>query len=551
MITWLQTAFLKHNKIIFGALMVVVIVTFVLYVGPYGMGGGGDRGMRVERRDFFGFNLNNANDQQAMIQSAMISAQLNPDLGIDRNSLEHFAYARAAALGIANQIGIPAPGQSRLDRFIRSRDVFMDPETGRFSAAQYQEWLTMVRMSLGMSEAAIARVLKDDYRITQVLEVLSGPGFQLPFEQRQNYVDGQTSWEIMIATKSLADFEVDLDPEVEVLREFYNSNTARYRVADRLQVQAAQFQANRFMHHVATPGEMELEAFFDRFSFRYQNFPTEENPDVEPVTLDDPEVRQRVINDFRMERATRLARESSDAFLGELWDAEVARNSPDLPSIVERFGGVLREVAPFARGEAAFDPMIPNTTRQNAWMFVEGDRFYTDIGQTRDGAVVLLVQELIPAHLPPFEEVSERVRADWIQQERRRLFADSGEEVRSDLLAELDLGADFEQAASARGLAVERLDTFTGVNPPRALLMSNAWSQVRNMQPGELSRMTMEANQGTFVFVIDRILPDVDFADPEVLADLEAAQLARRATAGWLIVSELANARLASLGDLF
>lgn len=270
-----------------------------------------------------------------------------------------------------------------------------------------------------------------------------------------------------------------------------------------------------------------------------------------PVSLDDPEIRERVLNDFRLERATRLAREASDAFLGELWDANVTRNAANLGEIVSRFGGVTREVAPFARGETAFDPMIPNTTRQNAWMFVEGERFYTDIGQTRDGAVVLLVQELIPAHLPAFEAVSEQVRADWIQQERRTLFADAGEQLRAELQQAVADGYDFEELASQSGLAVERLDAFQGNNPPRNLLMSNAWSQVRNLYPGELSRMTMEADRGIFVYVVDRVRPDVNFEDPEVLAEMEAGQLARRSTAGWLVVSEIANARLASLGDLF
>lgn len=225
-------------------------------------GGGGDRNMRVERRDFFGFNLNNPNDQQALIQSAMISAQLNPELGIDRNSLDQFAFARAAALGIANQIGVPAPSSEQLDRFVRNKDVFADPESGQFSPSQYREWLAMVQVSLRMSEAMVARVLKDDYRISQVLEVLSGPAFQLPFEQRQDFIEGETSWDILIATKSMADFEVDLEPEVEVLRAFYNSNTARYRVPERLRVKAAQFQANNFVAQVSNPGEMELQAFF-------------------------------------------------------------------------------------------------------------------------------------------------------------------------------------------------------------------------------------------------------------------------------------------------
>ena len=34
MITWLQNFFLKHNKWLFGSLLVVIIVTFVLTIGP-------------------------------------------------------------------------------------------------------------------------------------------------------------------------------------------------------------------------------------------------------------------------------------------------------------------------------------------------------------------------------------------------------------------------------------------------------------------------------------------------------------------------------------
>lgn len=552
MITWLQTFFLKHNKWLFGVLLIVIIVTFVLTIGPQSFFGGPSVQQR-ERVDFYGFNLSSPNDQQALFNSAEISIILNPELGVSRNQLADYAYLRAAGLGMARDLGIPRPSRAQMEGFIRGKMIFRDFESGEFSAESYNQMLNMLEAGTQFSRESIARVLREDWQIAQVRRMLAGPGVELPFEQKQNFLAQETQFDVVIARVNYDDFRPEMEASHSELYEFYQSNPDRYEERRKIRVTALFFEPDVFHSRVEIPSDSVLQTYFDRNRFIYEaerERPAEGEDPLPPLLLD--EVRSRVIADYRSEQAGRAAEAASESFSVKLWEREIARGSDAFQALVEEYGVRKEQLDPFARNRAPAHPRISRQLMDSMWMFSAGQaRYFSDIGQLRDGgAVVLVFDEVIPERLPPFEEVMEVVEADWMRENRRRLFSDHGEDLHAELRERMDSGEDFVSAAEAMGLFVESVDTFKGDEVPQRLQRLRAWQVSRNLPAGAVSRMSMETSEGIFIYMRDRVAPEIDYDSEEFLAFVDDYEDFLAQAKGWARLSELADRKMAALvGD--
>src|SRR5262245_56385946 len=74
MISWIQKYFQHHFKTVFAILLAVTIVSFIMTIGAAPGIGRADR--RAIDRNFFGYNLNRADDQHRLGGDASISADL-------------------------------------------------------------------------------------------------------------------------------------------------------------------------------------------------------------------------------------------------------------------------------------------------------------------------------------------------------------------------------------------------------------------------------------------------------------------------------------------
>lgn len=552
MITWLQTFFLKHNKWLFGVLLIVIIVTFVLTIGPQSFFGGPSVQQR-ERVDFYGYNLSSPNDQQALFNSAEISIILNPELGVNRNQLADYAYLRAAGLGIARELGIPRPRPAQMEDFIRGKMIFRDFESGEFSAESYNQMLSMLESGTQFSREAIARVLREDWQIAQVRRILGGPGIELPFEQKQNFLSQETVFDVVVARVNYDDFRPEMEATDGELYEFYQDHSDRYEERRKIRVTALYFEPDAFRDRVQIPEDSVLRTYFDRNRFIYESErerPAEGEEPLPPLTLD--EVRSQVIDDYRLEQSGRAAEEASESFSVKLWEREIARDSDAFQALVEEYRITKESLDPYARNRAPAHPRINRQLLESMWMFSAGQaRYFSDIGELRDGgAVVLVFDEVIPERLPPFEEVVELVESDWMRENRRRLFSDHGEDLYSELRERLNGGESFVAAAESLGLRTENPDAFKGGEAPQSLQRLRAWQQNRNLPTGSLSRMTLESSEGIFIYMQNREVPEVDYESEEFLAFVDEYEDFLAQAKGWSRLREIADSKMARLvGD--
>ena len=543
MITSLQNFFLKHNKWLFGGLLIVIIVTFVLTIGPQSFFGSGASSQR-QSLNYYGYDLTSESDQRSMAFTAEISAILHPELRLRREQLMDYAYLRVAALGMANQLGIPQPGKDELARYVETLLIFADPATGEFSAESYNRMMDSLQTSARYNRESIGTVLRADYRIAEVRRALGGPDYSLPHEVRQDYLDQQTTFGIALARFDYAAFEPEIAATDEALLQFFNENPTRYEIEETLLVDALLFKAEAYLDGVQAPDESALEVYFASNAARYQPAPVEGQEAVE-VTLAD--VRDQVVTDWKTREARKIAAKKGEAFSLKLWQDSVALDSDTYAAMVNDFGVEVRELPAYSRNSAPASREVPAELLNSMWIFASNpNRYFSDIAQIADGAVVLVKRGLTEARMPEFEEVKAMVARDFAASEKRRLFSEKGAELYAEFTARLG-NESFSDIASSLGLEVESLEPFSGTQPPRELLASTLWDQVRFLDEGRVTRMVINGNLGTFACVTSKEVPEIDESSEDYSTFVAQRTNVLGDAMGWARLREITDNSLSRL----
>lgn len=544
MITWLQNFLLKHNSWLMTSLLAVIVAVFVFSVGPTSFF---HRDSQRQRQiDYYGFDLSNPKVAQDLQRKAEVSYALNrPAIAQD-----DYLYARIAALGLAHQMGILPPTEAELKDYVMGLELFQNPETGKFSKERYDEILTIVTTGYQLDEVKFTQLLRDEWVIGQVLKAISGPGYGSAFLDFKSYQAFYTEYKLKVAELDFANFTVPEKPSEEDLRAFYDENPGAYTVPEKLKATAVIIPYERYLERVAEPSDAEVQAYYDRNGWRYVGNPTVgadgKLQQGQPMSLE--EARPRVLADLKMDRARALAAEQAVEFTVALDEEDVPRDSEAFNAAVARFGAHLEVVEPYTRAQTQGSARISKGLLEDLWNYREGNRYFTNGGQTSAGGVVLVRDAFIPETIPPFEEVRAQVEAKWQESSKRRAFTARGLALHKELAEAVAAGQPFADAAQAAGMIVRDIEPFNGQSVPyefnQGRQLGSEWDQLRLLSQGEVSNMQQRSDKGVIVYIEKKTLPDVTADTPEVktVIDENARQMA--ASLGWKTVLEIASKTL-------
>lgn len=548
MITRLQNLLLKHNRWLFSGLLIVVIVAFVLTIGNQGFSNR-DESMTRESREYFGYDLNNPKDSEKAYTHASVSAQINPDLRISpRNPavLQQYMIMRISALGLANEVGIAEPTREQLEAFIQTREAFKDRSTEEFSADQYTSFRDYMDAQIEDGGQTLSLVLKEDYRIEKIRDLLGGPGFVLPSEVSLEYLENNTKWNVSHAKFNYSEFNPELDPSEETLTEFFESNKGRYELPERIRIKAIQFNSASYLDQV-TGGmdEVALESYFGRYKYKYKKPPPPPSPDGEPaetpeeVTLDD--VRDQVVNDMKKDNARQVAREQSNEFLVYIYENNIARDSDEFAAALEQYHATTVEIEPYSRDNTPSDRDLPRDLLNSMWIYSSGDRYYSDPGETAEGAVVLIFEELLPAREQGYEEVADQIKADWLAEERRTLFAEKAQELEATVNEAMASGTEFKESVEKAGFSLAEDASFDGSAPPSPLLRLQLWSAIRKLETGQTTPVAITSDAAAIAYINSKTSPESSETGDEIASLTTTLTEDRAESAGWSALASWAS----------
>jgi peptidyl-prolyl cis-trans isomerase D len=521
MISWIQRSFHKHTKLVFFFLLVAVAVPFV-FMGVWS--GNGSPTVKLNKRDFFHVNLGNEEQVRRMFNDADLSAQLKEGYNaLQGAQLQQYAFQRVAGIALAEQLHLPVPTAEQVSAYVLTLRAFHN-EQGQFDHARYSQFSDMLKTGAGISGADVNRVLRDDARLAELGKVVGGPGYVLPYDVKQQLIRADSLWTIQVATLDYATFEPTIPTTDDVLKKFHEDNEFRYEIPARPRLSYVEFKTADFVPPVA-PSEAEARAFYTANQARFPVPADADKKDATPSLSADgavdnfPKVRTQVETALKESAALRFASKAATDLTVALYEQKITANSVELNTFLAGQRRPAVAIAPFA-------PYAPPAEMEWLGYYAETlsrlnqERFFTDPLQTPNGFVVLFWSETLPAHKPLFNEVRDRVLADYKETEKRKLFVERGRALRTQLQT-ASLTADaFNKAATAEKLDVKSYANFSLREQPPQDLPYPALSALQNLEQGKVSDMIATGDKGYLVYAQEKKVPDLTPANPRY-AELE------------------------------
>lgn len=535
MISWIQTSLQRHFRVVFFVLLAVLIVSFVFTIGAAPGIGSADR--QLQARTYFDLNLSSPEGQALLNQDASLSIMLQSGFqNFSSAQVQEFALERYAALYMAKELNLPAPNAEQYEEFLKEVRAFMGP-TGQFDASIYSQFRDNLQLSDQFSEADVARVLRDDYKVRQVQELLGGPGYVADSEIEFQLARTDTTWSVDVITLDYSTYAPTIEPSEDELRTYFDSNSFRYDTAPQVRVSYVEYPATSFLARIQLT-EDEIRAHYESNPARFPR-PTAGDEEEPAIDTSDPDidflaVRDQVSAALRYERARRLAAEAASDLTVAIFDAGV--EPAGLSTFIASQGAVLRAAAPFDRFNP---PAFLNTTPQliQAAFNLDDDDRISDPLPTAAGAVVLVWEESIPSAPSEFADVTDSVRSDYLESEKRERFVALGRRVQSEIEAAVAGGSSVEDAVAALDAldgataAFTSYADFTRMAPPEGFPPA-ANSSLEGLEVGKVSDMILLANQGLLTHASAKAAPSLAAGDPrygeirDQLAQINAASTA-------------------------
>ncbi len=556
MISALQNALSKHNRILMTVLAAFLAFVFIFGFTNFSTAGLSPREMAAS--EFYGLQLRNPRAVRAAELGTLVSFQVSGDTRPRQNAeVQQELFTRAVLLYLADRLGVPQPEDAQLAPMIRQQAGFLDPQTGRFDAVRVQRLQDDLDLQSGET-GLLRRTMEEQWRIEQVRQALGGPGFALPFLAQVQQQQQDTRWTLAVASFPRAGFSPEIAPDELALEVYFGRNAVRYQTPRLLRAAAVSFPAANFVQEVPDPADTVLLA---RFLENRDSYPMPEPTETaaeEPIVteeasaaaeLESPEedsgdpteadsveaaegviaeadgekdesahfaaVRAQVLRDWKLEQAKTVALRRASEFSNLLYEtfraAGVVPTPEQVREVAESKGLTLQPLAPFNPLERRGQGRFSVREMGNAGLLTP-ERPYTDLVTTIEGPVIFVYQGEIPAVTPPLEEVRERVLADYRDAERDRLFSARGAALATELRAAVAAGEPFTEAAEARGLSVVRPEPFrfselrtfpTGID-------SFMLDALNGLKLGEVSGPFTNDERAAFLFALDKEVPELE-----------------------------------------
>lgn len=508
-ITWLQNSTQKHHRLIFGFLLVVVGVSFVFYTGSGSQTGA----LGGRSTDYLGVDLGNPRAIQRYEDPMRLTAM--PE--------DNEARLRRICLGIAqkhlaDQIGVPTPGETEVQEWVRNAFRSISPEGLTTQAWEAYVTELQARFDCGRDEA-LARFetcVEDILRWQATARLLGGPGHASPTQVKDLLTAVDTRWTTRAATLPFATFRPAIADDLAKAKAHFAANAESHRIPGNVVVRAVTFPAPAAKARAVTEEEILTHAY---------NF-------AEELGIPTGKVSEEALRRKDEITARILARSSAEEEAARLSDG-LLEAFPSLDTrpadaaleawLRERKAGV-GEPATLVDGAEAELAGAPAAAVTAAARLAEGSAWHTEFYVGPKGPVVILVDKRVPSRIPAFEEVQAKALADWRESERGRLFILRSKEVADAIRNAMAAGESFPAAANKLGLSVApETVTFTAADIPESLRGPGIAADTALEEAGEgKSTAPIRVRGGDFVILhaLRREIPALDPKDPRLEAIL-------------------------------
>lgn len=451
----------KHSQWLWGIIIMVVIVTFVVFFSPnakLGGRGGGD----VDYGTIYGETIRRDDLAQAYTDARIGYFFMSGGQWPERDerarmfgfNLDSEARQRLLLNYQVRQLGISV-GDAAVAQEIKN--IFTTPETGAFNLQQYDSFVKQ-RLALGgVAEASFEKFLKNDLGRQQLARMFGVSGKLITeraaegFYRRENE-SAATEFVFLASSNNLAKVKLD---DVQ-LRSYHTNNLTTYRITERVSVHYVYFPYTNFTVEAEkqlvadTNLNVRMQSHYATNSFRYR--------DTNRTALTFDQAKSQIRAELLDEAAALLGKKKAGEFANELF--KLPNQAASLLKLAAEKGFAVKATQPFTELDGPTLTNAPANFARAAFGLSAEEALGLPLAGT-DGMYLIAFKERLKPVDPPFEQVKAKVTEDYRRAQSTELTLQEGTKLVQASNDALAKGKTFKDACVALGQVALEVPPFS------------------------------------------------------------------------------------------
>ncbi|MDR2807148.1 MAG: hypothetical protein LBB11_03255 [Puniceicoccales bacterium] len=417
MISSLQKILQKHHKWLFSILLIIITISFVFTVGSSpGIG----RNSRRQSQKFFGHDLSSQKEIVPILQELELSAQLR-QIFIGIPQLKDYALlARLTALKLADDLHIPEPHKSLMNRFIENYPAFKGKDR-QFDVNKYNNFLEQLQGNT-QQWAIFEQMVANDFRIDTVEKLLSAQGYCLAQNAKLAITRALTKYSFIVAKFGAPLLSEEVKVTEEELQKYFKDHEEAYKIKEQILLDYVIFSPELFAEKIPEASPSALQHFYNKHSRQFKH-----------LKKDSEAFNDELAKAYRDHKITQHAMKAADRWVYQLYEKNIACDSEEFKRLLEDHQLKIQHLdavtlGQFSENQYFYAESLAQTTKLN------DQRYYSDPVISKNGEVcILLYRGIIPSLYPPLDSVRAQVTEDFLIWKKEEIFLDQMDKIKKTL----------------------------------------------------------------------------------------------------------------------
>ncbi len=507
----LNTVFHRHNRWLFGAFTIVIIVTFLGFLTPtadiLSMFGGGNGQFGT----CYGKGVSEDDVRAQQLKDQVLNRLFRGDYGSE-NQLQ--AFQNYCMLQAAARLGLSA-SDTEVARTLRM--IFLMQGVKENELKAFYDRLLASFQSDGIPPEVVNDAIRDSLILNKLQAHFTEGIVVTPSEAEAYYRLTNTRYRIKAAVFAASAYSGQVKPDAEGLRKFFADNAGRYRINGKIALLAVEFPFSDYEKQAAGQvSDAALENFYKNTAGEISKYAKDGKP--QPFA----DVKAQVRADFLKAKMRELAETRAIEFANTAYDAvsEAASGKK-----LEAFRAALAKAGLKASESGLIEFSADNVNADLVRQLINADpaAAVTSAVLRENAAAVGFRLEKIEERPAQLAEVAKQVNEDYQHAEAVKLAREAAKKAAGEL-AGLDDPAGIAKAFNAlKGCSFREFTFSRDEMPPEG--MEAATLAATELVPGHVTGELPTAEGADIALLQQRIAPDMKKFE-EQRAAIEAECLA-------------------------
>lgn len=506
----------KHSKWLLYIVSVLVIVSFVVFMGTGPAGNRGNGGGNMVNTNATG-EIYGEKITEEMYDTMKRDVYLDylfksgqwPEMN-EQNAaqLQQNIYVRMMMVEKAKQLGIHISDEQAASvaaaDFLRSPELQRAFRLQRDQAVPMNEFVNNVLAQQGMDANDFENFVRDDLAIEQ-LQVIYGLSGQLltPQEATNEYIREFQEYSAQIIFFSASNYLSRVSVTPKDVGEFFTNYMADYRVPDRVQVSYVLFPVTNYF------GEVQKQVGTTNLDLEVTNAFRQYGMQATPGAKTTNEALAEIRNILLRQQSLPYAVTQANIFAQSVFGMTPV-SPQNLATVAAQKGLTVEHPAPFAADYGPSEFTAPAAFTQAAFALTPDSPFSRPIASP-EGVYIIALQTNLPSEIPPLDKIRGKVEEDL----RIRLATVTAQRVGTNfahgLPMQMATGKSFQAAGFGSGLEPLVLSPFSLATEDIPELGSHATAnqvkEVAMMTPPGTASGFIPTDDGGFILYVQSRLP--------------------------------------------